>query len=64
MLTPLQPKEFFRGVWKGDGELVPHPLLRWFAARERISFSSECLWLSDNHEAWAGHHHQKLNAVP
>ncbi len=55
MLTPLQPKEFFRGVWKGDGELVPHPLLRWFAARERVAFSSECIRLTDT--VWLVHDH-------
>ncbi len=47
MVTPLQPREFFRGVWSGQGELVPHPLLRWFARRESIRFSSEAIWLSE-----------------
>jgi hypothetical protein len=47
MVTPLQPKEFFRGLWKGEGELVPHPLLRWLVPRERFRFSSEAVWLSD-----------------
>ena len=47
MATPLQPKEFFRGVWTGEGELIPHPLLRWFVPREHIRFSSEAIWLSE-----------------
>ncbi len=47
MVTPLQPREFFRGVWTGEGELIPHPLLRWFLPRERIRHSSEAIWLSE-----------------
>src|SRR5215471_8291087 len=47
MVTPLQPKEFFRGFWYGEGELVPHPLLRLLISRERIRLSSEAHWLSD-----------------
>ena len=47
MSTPLQPKEFFTGTWKGEGELIPHPLLRWLIPREQICFSSQTIWLSD-----------------
>ncbi len=47
MVTPLQPKEFFRGRWRGEGELVPHPLLRPFVRRERIRLFSEAHWLSE-----------------
>ena len=47
MVTPLQPREFFRGLWQGEGELVPHPLLRWLVPRERFRFFSEAVWLSD-----------------
>jgi hypothetical protein len=47
MVTPLQPKEFFTGRWKGEGELSPHPLLRWFIPKEHIRFSSQPTWLSD-----------------
>lgn len=47
MVTPLQPKEFFRGVWIGEGELIPNPLLRWLVPRERLRFSSEPVWLSE-----------------
>jgi len=47
MATPLEPKEFFRGVWTGGGELVPHPLLRWLVSRAHIRFSSEATWLSE-----------------
>ena len=47
MITPLQPKKFFRGMWAGEGELIPHFLLRWLLPREKISFSSEMVWLTD-----------------
>lgn len=47
IITPLQPKEFFTGIWKGEGELCPHPLLRWLMPKERIRFSSQSIWLSD-----------------
>ncbi len=47
MVTPLQPKEFFRGCWRGHGELVPHPLLRPFVRRERFGLSSGTYWLSE-----------------
>ena len=47
MVTPLQPRDFFRGVWTGEGELVPHSILRWFVSTERIRFSSEATWLSE-----------------
>ena len=47
MITPLQPKEFFRGLWTGEGEIFPHPLLRWLIPRERLRFYSEAVWLSE-----------------
>ena len=46
-MTPLQPRDFFSGTWQGDGELLPHPLLRWFQRRDTIRFSSSTEWLSD-----------------
>src|SRR5687768_7584813 len=47
MITPLQPRAFFRGVWRGEGELIPNPMLRLMVPRERFQFSSEATWLSD-----------------
>ena len=47
MATPLQPREFFRGVWRGEGELIPHPLLRLIIPRERFRMTSAATWLSD-----------------
>lgn len=47
MITPIQPKEFFRGQWKGQGKLIAHPLLRWLVPEERIYMSSEACWLSE-----------------
>jgi hypothetical protein len=45
--TPLQPRQFFRGTWTGDGELVTHILLRWFAPNEHLHMTSKAHWLSD-----------------
>jgi hypothetical protein len=50
MATPLQPKEFFAGVWRGEGELSPHPLLRWVVRKERIHFEGRTILLSER--AW------------
>lgn len=47
MVTPLRPKQFFQGVWSGDGELIIHRLLRWFAPNQRLRMTSEAAWLSD-----------------
>jgi hypothetical protein len=47
IVTPRQPARFFRGIWTGDGELVPHPLLRWLVRRERVRMTSEPVWLSE-----------------
>ncbi len=49
-VTPLQPRQFFIGRWKGEGELRPHPLIRWVIPRERVRFWSQPFWLSDT--AW------------
>ncbi len=46
-LTPLQPKEFFRGKWEGEGEIAPSPLLRWLYPKEKIRYFSEAEWLTD-----------------
>ena len=47
MVTPLQPREFFRASWIGDGEFIPHPFLRWLLRREALRLSSQPQWLSD-----------------
>jgi hypothetical protein len=46
-VTPLRPKEFFRGLWTGEGEVIPHPLLRWLVPRQPFRFTSEPVWLSE-----------------
>lgn len=46
-VTPLRPREFFRGRWSGVGEMCPLPLLRWLVPRERLRFTSETRWLSE-----------------
>jgi len=46
-VTPLQPKEFFKGVWQGEGELILHPLVRWGVPKERIRLLGRTVGLSD-----------------
>jgi len=60
MVTPLQPKEFFRGTWRGEGELVPHVLVRWLLPRERIRFSTEAIWLSET--VWVVKDHYEFSS--
>ena len=45
--TPLQPREFFGGIWNGEGTIRPHPLVRWLFPIDRFSFTSQAIWLSD-----------------
>jgi hypothetical protein len=47
MITPLQPGEFFRGTWPGEGEILPHALLRPFLPRQTFRYSCNATWLSD-----------------
>jgi hypothetical protein len=47
MVTPLQPKEFFQGVWTGAGELRPRPWARPFVPRQGVRLTSEAEWLTD-----------------
>ena len=47
IVTPLQPRRFFSGQWDGDGEVLPHVLLRPLTPREPVRFSSSTEWLSD-----------------
>lgn len=47
LVTPLQPKAFFRGVWTGPGQLIPRPWFRWFARKEAVRHRSEAVWLSE-----------------
>ena len=47
MITPLEPKEFFRGIWRGNGELCPHPLLRWALRQEHIDYLGKVVGLAE-----------------
>ncbi len=46
-VTPLQPKAFFTGIWKGEGKLCPHPFVRWLVPEQHIRFESQSIWLSE-----------------
>ena len=47
LVTPLQPRKFFTGVWSGNGELIPSRLVRWVVPIEHIEFVSRPVWLSE-----------------
>ena len=49
-LTPLRPREFFEGAWKGPGELVPFPYFFWRRFPLRFEARRDFTWFSD--EAW------------
>lgn len=53
MITPLQPRAFFRGQWSGEGELRPMPIMRPFIAPQAFRFFSHTIWLTDT--IWTVH---------
>ena len=46
-ITPLEPRKFFSGIWRGAGELIPSRLNSRFIPREQIRFQSRPIWLSE-----------------
>lgn len=46
-VTPLEPRKFFSGAWRGEGELIPHSLIAWFVPKEQIHLQSRTVWLTD-----------------
>jgi len=46
-ITPLEPRKFFSGIWRGEGELIPSWLNAWLVPKEQIRLHSRPIWLSD-----------------
>ena len=46
-VTPLEPRKFFSGTWRGEGELIPSPLIAWLVPKEQIRLRSRAVWLTD-----------------
>lgn len=46
-ITPLEPRKFFSGVWRGEGELIPSFLSAWIVPKEQVRLRSRPIWLSD-----------------
>jgi len=46
-ITPLEPRRFFSGIWRGEGELIPSRLNAWLVPKEQIRLHSRPIWLSD-----------------
>jgi hypothetical protein len=47
MLTPLQIRDFFTGVWTGMGEFCLHSVLRLFVPNQAVRYQGQTTWLSD-----------------
>lgn len=47
VITPLNARKFFSGLWRGTGELIPSRLNSWLILKEQIRFQSSPVWLSD-----------------
>lgn len=45
--TPLQPRDFFSGVWSGRGTFSPLPFFRWCAPVEEVRYEGRTTWLSN-----------------
>jgi hypothetical protein len=48
MITPLQPREFFTGLWKGTGHFRLYSILRWFVPDQQVEYQGKTTWLSDS----------------
>jgi hypothetical protein len=47
MVTPLQTRDFFTGLWIGTGEFRLHSVLRLFVPNQVVSYQGQTTWLSD-----------------
>jgi len=47
MITPLQPREFFTGLWRGQGELCMRGILRWLVRNQQVRYQGRTTWLSE-----------------
>jgi hypothetical protein len=45
--SPLEIRDFFRGVWVGEGEMRPALWLRWLLPTEKVRAVSRPRWTSD-----------------
>jgi hypothetical protein len=47
MITPLQPRQFFTGMWSGKGELRPRSVLAWVMGVQGVAYQGRTTWLSE-----------------
>jgi hypothetical protein len=47
MVTPLQIRDFFSGVWTGTGEFRLHSVLRLLVPNQAVRYQGRTTWLSD-----------------
>jgi len=48
MITPLQTKRFFSGVWLGKGKFRLHSILHWLIPDQTIEYKGQTQWLTDD----------------
>lgn len=67
MITPLQPQQFFRGIWRGRGHFRLHNFLRIFVPDQSIDYIGKTRWFSDDfwisEEEFTLSHSGKLNRI-
>ena len=44
----VDPRRLFAGLWRGQGEVIPHGLARLVLRRERVRITGTGEWLSDS----------------
>jgi hypothetical protein len=45
--TPLEPRTFFRGIWRGEGQVTFHGLLGLFVPHISLHYQGTTNWLSE-----------------
>jgi hypothetical protein len=61
MITPLQPRAFFKGFWQGKGEFRLHSILHWFIPDQQVEYQGTTTWLSDS--LWMASEEFRLSQV-
>jgi hypothetical protein len=47
VITPRQSRQFFDGLWLGNGEFCLHSILRWFVPNQQLRYRGQTTRLTD-----------------
>jgi len=47
--SPVQPREFFSGIWTGEGEVRFLGPARWFRRPETFRYQTQVHWITESH---------------